>query len=299
WEPYTTLALANEDAHRLIDSSQARGVILDIAIASRKLVAENPEIVQNVARAYFDTLGMLGADSEKMLALAMADSNEDRETTQAMLRGVAFQSIAQNAQLSGLVQSPNPSMVDLISGVREILIQVGDLPDDPIPGGLSVLTNRQFVEAASQGAGGGPAITPPTHVFRPLSENEWSQLNQQLLGTLIDRPITFPSGQARIPDEFQPDLEAAASKLKHYPTYRVIVQAHVSEGSDPAADMMLSQERAEAIRDYLVNDANVAANRIRAMGMGAIEPVEKREGESLAAWKRRCRRAKIFIAEDS
>ena len=63
--------------------------------------------------------------------------------------------------------------------------------------------------------------------------------------------------------------------------------------------MKLSQERADAIRDYLVNDANVVANRIRAIGMGAIEPVEKRDEESLAAWKRRCRRAKIFIAEDS
>ncbi len=298
WEPFVSKALQEiPGAQRIMDTRQARGVIYDVAIASRGMVAEKPEVVREITNAYFATLNHYLSNEGAFKELAKEDSGESRENVDAMIGGIRFLTILDNREMAN--GTGDLRMTDAVANITRILLEVGDLSSDPLNGNPRLIVNSTFLNEAENPTVATSAAKPIRSFFGPLSEAEWDRLDQNRTGTLLEKPIAFAVGQATIPDEFQVYLRLAALKLVHYPRHRVLVQAHVSPGSDPEADLELSQERADAIRDFLVNEAGVAGDRIRALGKGGLEPLEKQSGESLNAWKRRCRRAKIYLAEDS
>ena len=296
WEPFTSAALRDiEGSQRLIDTSQVRGVIIDVAIASRSMVVDDPEMLQAVTDAYFETLHYYFAHSGEFHQLASSDQTSGGD----MLSGIEFAGIEDNLVLSGAdAGSSGRDLLDRIANITQILIDVGDLPGDPFNGNPRGIVNSRYLQAVKlENAKPGSTKLTASRYYRNLSEADWERLAANITGTLIDKPITFRVGQSRVDEEFQSDLEAAAQKLEHYPEHRVIIQAHVSAGSDPQIDIELSQQRADAIKQALVN-AGIADERILSRGMGSSEPVAREPGESDRAWKRRCRRARIYLAPE-
>jgi outer membrane protein OmpA-like peptidoglycan-associated protein len=131
-----------------------------------------------------------------------------------------------------------------------------------------------------------------------LTDDDWKRVAGKVVGTLVDEPILFGSGSSGVPEDFQPTLRDAIYKLAHYPKYRVIINGYVSPGSDPQADQQLSEERALVIKRFLVEQGGVQEDRIFAQGLGSSDLPGKVPDESDAAWKRRARRAKIYLAQE-
>lgn len=301
WEPLVSQALEDiPEAVRLMDTRQARGIVYDVAIASRTLVAERPEVVQTVTRLYFEALNDYLAAPGEFAKLAQQDSGSSRADAEAMLSGIRFLNLPDNREMMSGTRELR--LTDAVSNITRILVAVGDLSSDPLKGNPRLVINSGFIEGVSGGealAGGGPEVQPMRRFFPPLSDSQWESLFAKRSGTLLEEPITFGVGQSEIEEEFQLSLREASQKLVHYPGHRIIVQAHTSPGGDPELDRELSRERAEVIRDFLVQHAAVDANRIFAVGMGGAEPVARSDGEGIRSWKRRCRRARIYLAEDT
>ena len=131
--------------------------------------------------------------------------------------------------------------------------------------------------------------------FDAWDETTWERAAKQPTGTLLEKPVSFRSGTTSVPEEFQELLGQAVKKLANYPEHRLLVQAHVSPGSDKALDQELSQRRAEALKGFLVEDLAVPSNRVQAIGLGSSELLARQPDESDRAWKRRLRRARILI----
>lgn len=306
WEPFVSQALRDiPGTTRLLDSSQTKGMIVDVAIASRKVLANDPELATKVGRAYFHTLNYYLEHADEFRELAAADSQKDPATAATMLNGIKFAPLADNAGTWFALQGPQDGLVDAITRITRLLDEVGDLPGDPLHGNpLSILQSKPVRTLSEAPAEIAPAdvrsaTTPPGELFfRRLTDDEWARVAQHTVGTLVDEPIIFGSGSAGIPEDFQATLRDAIYKLAHYPKYRVIVNGYVSPGDDPAADQQLSADRAEAIKRYLVEEGHVPEDRIFARGLGSAETPARFADESDAAWKRRCRRAKIYLAQE-
>ena len=86
----------------VIDTKQAREVIIDVAVASRRKLAEDPETMRVVTEGYFQALHYYLNRPEEMNALASAYSQEDPITSGKMLSGIRFVSLSENRR-SGLV----------------------------------------------------------------------------------------------------------------------------------------------------------------------------------------------------
>jgi outer membrane protein OmpA-like peptidoglycan-associated protein/uncharacterized protein YidB (DUF937 family) len=124
------------------------------------------------------------------------------------------------------------------------------------------------------------AFNVEDHVRR-ASEQAMAALNSlrpgysphDLTGALNLEIINFATGSAQIPDYSVPFLNKAAEVIKLAPGTMVIeIQGHTDNTGDPAANLALSQQRADAVRTYLVQQG-VAAASLTAKGYGDTKPL--------------------------
>ena len=84
--------------------------------------------------------------------------------------------------------------------------------------------------------------------------------------------INFPTGQADIPAFNRAVLNRAAAVLKQLPAGTVIeIRGHTDNVGDEASNMLLSQQRAEAVRAVLI-EAGVPQRMLTAKGYGSTRP---------------------------
>ncbi|MEX1363533.1 MAG: OmpA family protein [Nannocystaceae bacterium] len=84
--------------------------------------------------------------------------------------------------------------------------------------------------------------------------------------------IFFDTGKASIRDKSFPALDDAVKVLTDYPSLRVEISGHTDSKGKRDKNLTLSQERAEAVKEYMVNKG-VDAGRISTRGAGPDEPV--------------------------
>ena len=84
--------------------------------------------------------------------------------------------------------------------------------------------------------------------------------------------IYFDKAKATIRAQSKAVLQNAAQVLKDYPSISLEIAGHTSSDGDAAANQRLSQERADSVKQWLV-DNGVPPERVRTRGAGAEEPI--------------------------
>ena len=85
------------------------------------------------------------------------------------------------------------------------------------------------------------------------------------------RGVTFVEGSATLTQGATSTLDVVANRLLRQPT-QVEVQGHTSSTGSPEFNMRLSQQRADAVRKYLISQG-VPMESITAAGYGMTAPV--------------------------
>lgn len=87
------------------------------------------------------------------------------------------------------------------------------------------------------------------------------------------RGIQFPVGTATLAPENFGLLAKVKKAIETFGQAKVLVEGHTDNSGSPEKNQFLSQERAEAVRSYLVANSSLAANRIHAIGHGPDRPL--------------------------
>lgn len=85
--------------------------------------------------------------------------------------------------------------------------------------------------------------------------------------------LGFTPGSTRLAPSAKPVLERLATAVALYPGAAIAIEGHTDSSGDSAANQRLSQGRAEAVRNYLVSQLQVAPGRLTAVGCGDTRPV--------------------------
>ncbi len=93
---------------------------------------------------------------------------------------------------------------------------------------------------------------------------------EELNSLFAANPVQFASGSAEILDASVPVLDEVAAGLADAPGLALEIQGHTDSTGDETANLELSELRAQAVLDYLVNQG-VAADRLTAMGFGETQ----------------------------
>ena len=299
WEPFKSKALQEIPGTKvLIDTTQAKGLIIDIFVAARKELQANPKDVDIITRAYFQTLHEWLNSPTKLTEailrdISVRDDKKSMTDAQEIVEGIKFASLQDNTFPKGWMGEEDPKLVTSINQLSRILNNQGT-PTNLQNGDPYSIVFRKAVQEIND--------LPPVKdskpelgaYYKPLSTKEWDILSQEVKGTLLDTSILFRPGQSQIPEDFQAQLQEAAPKLEHYPTYRIIVEAH-SYGNSPEADLALSEERAAEVKRFLMWECSIPDERILAVGRGSEAALPRNPEENNNAYARRNRRAKILL----
>jgi outer membrane protein OmpA-like peptidoglycan-associated protein len=221
-----------------------------------------------------------------------------------MLKGVQWENLYDNASHWFGLNPSDPQagerLVDTIQATSRILVETKGLSRDPVPAGNPyALQNRAFVEklfaagsldqASDQGQAG-------PRVFEALSDERWAQLRP--VATFKVRPVTFQSGTFNLTPDAKAELGSALEALSHYPNFRVSVRGHTGTMGDKDANQLLSRQRAEAVRAYLLQAYKLDPNRLHAEGLGSARPLPRQDGEAERAYQYRLPRVELQLLAD-
>ncbi len=108
---------------------------------------------------------------------------------------------------------------------------------------------------------------------------------------LVLSNIEFDIGKATIKPEYFANLDEMAKSIKmaieSNPTLLIEVQGHTDSQGDDAKNLKLSQERAEAVKEYLVKNHGIEPNRLIAKGYGEKKPIASNNTKEGRAKNRR------------
>jgi outer membrane protein OmpA-like peptidoglycan-associated protein len=89
----------------------------------------------------------------------------------------------------------------------------------------------------------------------------------------VELDVKFDFDQAQVKQESYGDIKALADFMKQYPQTSTVVEGHTDSVGSDAYNQGLSERRASAVREVLVNQYGVESGRVQAVGYGESRPV--------------------------
>ena len=147
---------------------------------------------------------------------------------------------------------------------------------------------------ACTGAGGTAESSTLVNVIQPAADSDRDGVIDPLdkcpntpLGTKVDAvgcpivecqsakvDINFATNKYDILPAHAAELEIVFAKLNKFPKATAVIEGHTDNVGKDAANQKLSERRAQAVKNYLVEKMGIAADRLSAKGFGESKPVD-------------------------
>ncbi|MGD1854761.1 MAG: OmpA family protein [Leptolyngbyaceae cyanobacterium] len=278
WEPFVSQAI--EQGHTVVLSSKdAPNAILDVIVASDDLIESEEDQLTRFLSAYYQRMDQAAQDDTQLKAQIQADGNLSDAQVDSVLGGIDFfTSIESGRWMSDGILSKR------IDATAAILVLSGQIAQVPVADEL--YSDRFIAEAVANTE----ALIQLVQTDNPelatflTGDSETEQPQAQLtaadiqsaqpIGDLNVRgEVAFGSGSAIITDESEQTLAQLAAEINEFNTETVAVRiiGHTSQTGDAALNQRLSQQRAEAVVNFLKSQS--VEHNIVAEGKGFSEPL--------------------------
>ena len=110
--------------------------------------------------------------------------------------------------------------------------------------------------------------------------------------------VLFDFDKATVKKEAEPSLQRVATVLKAHPAAKVAIEGHTDGKGADAYNQTLSEQRAAAIKQWLVSNAQVTGANITTRGWGKTKPVShnaKPDGSDDPDGRAKNRRVEIIV----
>jgi OmpA-OmpF porin, OOP family len=91
-------------------------------------------------------------------------------------------------------------------------------------------------------------------------------------GRVATQGIYFDTGSDRIRPESTPTLKEIGAMLKDHPELKLTIEGHTDNVGSAASNQALSEKRAAAVRQFLIDSYQVDAARLEGKGLGQSKP---------------------------
>jgi len=135
-----------------------------------------------------------------------------------------------------------------------------------------------------------PPNTPVHHNGCPIKEYASSpeaEPVEVVEAVRVELDVKFDFNKSDVKENSQADIKSLADFMKQYPQTTTTVEGHTDAIGSDAYNQGLSERRANAVRDVLVNQHGIESARVSSVGYGESQPVADNDSESGRAINRR------------
>ncbi len=278
WEPFVSAA-KQEGNTVVLSSADAPKVIVDVIVASDRLLQNNPGAVQQLVEAYYRRLDSSVQDQNLLIRQIAVDGNLDPSEAKTVAEGIKFFTSveAQSWMDSGLLEQR-------IEAIAAILALSGRI--DAIPSNAQNLFTAEYLapiatqtskmiaaiaaddpELAAKLTGNSGAVA-----VKPVSVTQVQQAEP--IGNLTVRgEVSFATGSAQLTLQGKETLDQLVDEIEEFSANNVgiKIQGHTSRTGTTAFNQQLSQARANVVASYL--QGRNLHHRFLAEGLGFSQPL--------------------------
>jgi outer membrane protein OmpA-like peptidoglycan-associated protein len=103
----------------------------------------------------------------------------------------------------------------------------------------------------------------------------------------FDSGILFDFGKASLSANAKTNIDNLAASLNNYPNTNIMIIGHTDDVGSDAFNMNLSEQRADSVRTYVINNGVVNPTRLKTVGKGESEPIVTNNTDTNRALNRR------------
>jgi OOP family OmpA-OmpF porin len=89
----------------------------------------------------------------------------------------------------------------------------------------------------------------------------------------IELNVQFATGKSNIQTKYHNEIKKVADYMTKYPDTKAAIEGHTDNVGKEAANVKLSQNRANSVKNYLVSKFKIDSSRIEATGYGPKKPI--------------------------
>lgn len=114
----------------------------------------------------------------------------------------------------------------------------------------------------------------PSVYNQPLIKYKTALKNDMVMPRLaLDTSVIFDPGQFNLKPGSATEFDKVGVAIKAFPSAKILISGHTDSDGDAQINLKLSEQRAEAVRLYLINTYSITASRIEAKGFGEEQPI--------------------------
>jgi NitT/TauT family transport system substrate-binding protein len=264
WDPDMSDAVAKRPGSKKIyDTRIANRLIADILVVSDGFAARNPATVVKFAEGWLEGVEFIKAQPSRAYNLigTIKDFNIPSDLAKTMLEGVRLADYADNLAFFGQSGSDADyanifKMAQEMYREERLIKRVANAEES---------LDRRYIAALS-GKFSSTSSEPPVE-YKPPSPGATPIATQR-------RSIYFDTGSANMSVDSRAIVDEIGSMMRAYENTVVDIEGNTDSTGSHAYNVELSKERAEAVKNYLMQKHGYPAARMRTKGNGPDNPID-------------------------
>ena len=282
WEPDVSDAIKKRaNSHRLFTSATANHIIADLMVAREDFIKEHPDRIEKFIRGWFDGTEQANKQPDTVARLLMENEpvyqTVGAAETRSELGTVKWATLQDNAEMFGLDSKTAPRFDSIFSDAGKAWVNRGIIQATVAAG---VAKDTQFLQKIYN-----ENPPPPIEVKVPPAPpglcNRVGTMTPQLT-------VNFKSGSSELTAGGKKTVEDNLANLpRQVSNAYYCVEGNTDSQGDHDKNVVLSGERAQSIREELVNRYKIPAAQLIAVGHGPDNPLCEEKTPACLARNRR------------
>lgn len=276
WEPYLSRAVTEAKGRLLVSTATATNLVADVLFARASFLDANADVLPDFARAWFQGVKKLREDKQGSVALIAKAFSQTPEETASILDKIKPATFADNREFFGL-ETESSAYASLFTEAAEIWKREGVIKDIPNP---RKAVRTKVLEAIAKDYAGEKVQEDFTFSSQRAAKGE------ALLSKSMS--IYFDTGSAELDPNARKVVDSFVERVVGvFQNAYLRVEGNTDNVGSRSANVKLSQQRAQAVVDYLVSRHRFDPARFVAVGNGPDRPVADNKSSQGREWNRR------------
>lgn len=272
WEPDLSGAVKAraEEAHVLVSTTAATNVIADCLVVQSDLIQKAPETLAAFVHGWYDGIDAIGKDPAQAYQLVGKALKLSEDDVSGMLSGLKLTSFADNALFFGL--DGNKAQFEALFNTAFVVWRKQGVISKAVD--ARDFVDTRFVASLAEFYPGQKVVE--TFKFDPKKVDvakERAIVNKSLT-------IYFTPGSDQIMAGSNFVLDSLGDTMTAFGNTYLRIEGNTDNTGKRNANRTLSQRRADAVKDYLVQNHKIDEKRFQTIGNGPDNPVAPNETEA-------------------